>query len=67
MNRETYFRYSDGGTSLRNTEIMIVVHVRLSKIELRKNATKPICNFNTNWSNSTYRDLGEKCNVRKFW
>ena len=45
MNRKTYFRYSDGGISFRNRETMTIVDVRLSRIELRKNVTKPICNF----------------------
>lgn len=39
---DTYFRYSDGGTSFLNKETMTIVEVRLSRTELRKKVTKPI-------------------------
>jgi len=47
---DTYFRYSDGGTNFRNRETITMVDVRLSRTELRKNVTIPICKFNVNLS-----------------
>jgi len=43
---DTYFRYSDGGTNFRNRETITMVDVRLSRTELRKNVTNPICKLN---------------------
>lgn len=42
-----HFRYSDGGTSFRNKETMTIVDVKLSRTELRKNVTNPICKVKT--------------------
>lgn len=38
---EAYFLYSEEGTSFRNKETIIIVEVKLSRIELRKKVTKP--------------------------
>jgi hypothetical protein len=38
----SYFLYSDGGTSFRSNETITIVEVKLSRIELKKKVTNPI-------------------------
>lgn len=40
-----YLRYLDGGINFFNKEIMIMVDVKLLRIEFMKNVIKLICNY----------------------